>query len=185
MEEVVKEEEIVTETPEAEEVVTTQPGEKTDSALLLKSLQDEREKRRVLEEELKKLQDASQGDIVTDEGKALLKKISDLESDLDHRKTQETLTTLQTTYPALKDKAADFQIYVEANPGLPMDVAAKAFLVDNNLLTGARKGLERSTGGSRAPQSTGITPEEADNLRVTNFRKYSDMVRKGEIKFNN
>lgn len=181
MEEVVNQEEVlVTEEP----IITPQPGEKTDPALLLKSLHEEREKRRVAEAEadrLRTLQDTSQGDM-SDEGKHLLSKISALETEIEQRKHAEALSTLQTEYPALKDKLADFQDYLAAHETIPMEIAAKAFLVDNNLIAQPRKGLERTTGGSRAPQSTGMTPEDIDTLRTTNYREFKRKLQAGELK---
>lgn len=184
MEDVVKEEAVVTEEPKTETVVTSQPGEKTDSALLLKSLQDERDKRRDAEAEVARLKTQQEpGDIVSDEGKVLLTKITDLETELKNRKMNETLGALQETYPALKDKATEFQTYLSENPGVNPAMAAKAFLVDNNLIeTPSRRGLEKTTGGTREAPKQGMTPEEVDDLRVNNYRKYSDMIRKGQIK---
>ena len=59
------------------------PGTKTDSALLLKSLQEEREKRRELEEELTNLKSSVPSDeVFSDEGKALKSEINILKSEL-------------------------------------------------------------------------------------------------------
>lgn len=182
MEEVVNEP-VVTEPTIAEPVVTPQPGEKTDSALLLKSLQETRAKLKEKDDLIAQLQ-APQGEVVSDEGRVILTRVETLERELNLNKNQAILTTLQSKYPALKDKSSEFDDYLLNNPGVSMDMAAKAFLVDNDLFTSQpRKGLEKSTGGTRAPQKVGLSIEEIDDLRVNNYRKYSDMVRKGEIKF--
>lgn len=185
MEEVVKEAEIVTETPIVETVVTPQPGEKTDSALLLKSLQEEREKRRLADAEVERLTALhNPDDIVSDEGRAILGKLAPLQAEIATLKLRETMNILEASYPALKDKQAEFQTYLQENPGVRPEIAAKAFLVDHNLFEApARKGLENSTGGAREPQKTGMSAEDIDNLRNTNYRKFSDMVRKGQITF--
>lgn len=182
--------EVVNESPVTEEqtteaVVTPQPGEKTDSALLLKSLQEEREKRRLADaevERLKKLQDPQ--DIVSDEGRVLQKQIAEISSELESRKTMEAIGALQARFPALKDKSSEFESYLQANPGVGLEIAAKAFLVDHDLIEAPRRqGLEKSTGGTRAPAKAGMSADEIDDLRINNYRKYSDMVRKGQVKF--
>lgn len=172
------------------------PGEKTDPAMLLESLKDEREKRRKdgekiadLESELTRLREANpeNGDVVSDEGKALLKQIDGLKSKLASQEEQERLKNAQLTYPAIKDKAAEFEAFRTdpANKGMSVEVAAKAFVVEFDLMEGKpRKGLETPTGGSRAPQPSGLmTPDEADKLRTTNYREYSRLVREGKIQF--
>lgn len=178
----------VIEVPETAEVVTPEvpPGAKTDSVALLESLQKEREKRRELEAQLQELKSAPEtGEIVSDEGKALLKKIATLEEKLSSKDKQEMLGTIFTQYPVLKDKTPEFEQFCEENPGMKLETAAKAFLVEKDLFVPAqpRKGLEKATGGGRTPPSTGMTIQEVDELRTTNYRKYSEMVRKGQIKF--
>jgi hypothetical protein len=67
---------------------------------------------------------------------------------------------------------------------MSLKTAAKVFLTEKGL-TGEtqRKGLEKPTGGDRTPIVSGtMTAEDAKRLRDTDYRKYSDMVRKGQIK---
>lgn len=169
-------------------VTESKPGEKTDPALLLESLQKERQKRKDAEDELAALKATPPPtvDVYSDEGKVLLDKISVVEAELHSAKQKEILTDLQTTYPALKDKYDEFQTFVSdpENKGMKLETAAKAFLAEHNLLeTGSpRKGLEPVSGGGRTPSTGGMTAAEVDDLRNTNYRKYSDMVRKGQIK---
>jgi hypothetical protein len=68
------------------------------------------------------------------------------------------------------------------NKGMNLRTAAKAFLVENGLLEAPRKGLEKTTGGPRVPVSSGMTAEDVRILRETNFKKYQEMLEKGQIK---
>lgn len=167
-------------------VVTPAPGSQTDPALLLKSLQEEREKRRIAEEALARATAPGADEVFSDEGKVLLNKITQLESVITTKESKELLSTLQTTYPALADKASEFDNFRNdpANAGMKLETAAKAFLAENGLLgTPTRKGLEQPSGGGRTAPPTGqMTPAELDDLRINNYRKYSDMIRKGQIK---
>lgn len=188
MEEVVNEV-LVTEEPHTEEVVTKpvpKPGEKTDSALLLKSLQEEREEKRLLKEEIATLRAAPQKEVFSDEGQVLFNEITQLKSKLASQEKAEKLSSVFEQNPILKDKAAEFDAYLQDNEGMKLETAAKAFLIENNLspTIQTRKGLEKQSGGGRVVPSGEPTIDELDNLRTTNYRKYSDMVRKGQIKSN-
>lgn len=179
-------EEPVIEAPIAEEIVVEPaplPGEKTESVKLLESLQKEREKRRELETELENLRNQPTADLYSDEGKLLKAEIDRLAKELESRSQNEQLKTLQTSYPALKDKSSEFQEYLENNKGMRLEVAAKAFLVENNLFENPtpRKGLERETGGTRVQPKQGRTEEEVAELRKTNYRKYEQELRKGTL----
>lgn len=185
----VNEGQVSTDQTPVEVVIETvpQPGEKTDSALLLKSLQEERDKRRDAEKELETFRSQQQTEeVVSDEGKVLLKKISDLENKLSDGEKQKMFQNIQDKFPALKDKTAEFSDYQSANPGMSVETAAKAFLVENDLLETPkpRKGLEKPAGGGRTVPQVGLDMAAIEDLRVNNYRKYSDMVRKGQIKFN-
>lgn len=187
-------EEPVIEAPEPEEVETESapPGAKTDPELLLQSLQEEREKRRQeaerrkeLERELEEAKRVQPADVFSDEGKLLKAEIDRLERKLGEKDQQDTLKQLESTYPALKDKYQEFEDYRTdpANAGMKLETAAKAFLVEKNLLETVqpRKGLERDTGGGRTPVKTGRTQEEIAELRVKNFRQYMKEVKAGTI----
>lgn len=190
MDEVVNQEEVVvTEQPNPAEVVTEvvpRPGDKTEPNLLLKSLREEREKTDRLEAELKALKQTTteSGEVYSDEGKALLKKISALETQLSAKQQAEILQGVTSTYPVLKDKQAEFEQFMADNPGMRTETAAKAFLVENDLLETPkpRKGLENNSGGGRVPvQSDGMSAKEADDLRVNNFREYSKRIKAGTL----
>ena len=89
------------------------------------------------------------------------------------------------SHPQLKELWSDFEEFRSDpdNKGMNMKTSAKAFLVEKGILEPQRKGLEKPTGGPRAPVSTGMTTEDIKNLRETNFKKYEEMLAKGQIKF--
>lgn len=163
------------------------PGEKTDSALLLKSLQEEREKRRQAEADLEaeRIRNSQpQGQVVSDEGKLLDTKISALEAELRASRQDREMASVTNKFPAIGDKREEFEQFIADNPGMRLETAAKAFLVENDLLepTQSRKGLESGGGGGRAPVTTGMTPEEIDSLRVNNYNEYARRIRAGTLK---
>mgnify|MGYP001577892997 CR=1 FL=1 len=189
--------EIVNEVPVIEEPAPTEavaevapevakPGEKTDPALLLESLQKERDKRKALEAELEaeRLKNQPTGEVFSDEGKVLDSKIARLEAEINATKEEKLLSGVQTTYPVLKDKSEEFQQFLSDNKGMKLETAAKAFLIENDLLEAPkpRKGLETASGGGRTPVTTGMTPEEIDNLRVNNYNEYARRIRAGTLK---
>lgn len=180
-------EEVIEPSTTVEEVTNTapQPGEKTDPALLLKSLQEERDEKRrerelrlAAEERLRALETAPEPDVYSDEGQALKSQLKSLEDKI-------ALKELADKFPQLKDKAPEFEDYRTnpANAGMSIETAAKAFLVERDLLVKAepRKGLETDTGGGRAPVKTGMTEEEKATLRTTNFREYSKRLKNGTL----
>ena len=63
-----------------------------------------------------------------------------------------------------------------------MENVVKLFLSENGLIESPRRGLEKPTGGDRTPPLMGMTSEEVKTLRETNYRKYEDMLMKGQIK---
>lgn len=178
-------------TEEVTEVVPVKPGEKTDSAQLLESLKEEREKRRRAEalaaereSEIQSLKSQPEMEVFSDEGKMLLTKISKLESQLMSREEKEILNQVQSKFPQIKDKSEEFKQFQEENPGMKLETAAKAFLVENNLYETphVRKGLEKASGGGRVEVKTGLSAEDIDTLRLNNPRKFRDMLKSGQIK---
>jgi hypothetical protein len=153
-------------------------GDKTEPNLLLKSLKEEREKRRILEAELEKANLEKQ-DVITeafsDEGKLLEKQIKVLNETI-------ALKDLSLTYPAITDKRSEFDEFRKDYPGISLDKVAKLFLVENDLLESPkpRMGLEKSTGGGRTAPQTGMTLKEFDGLRTSNFRKYKQILQSGK-----
>ncbi len=165
------------------EVVPPAPGSQTDPALLLKSLQEERERRKELEERIELLESSNSSDIFSDEGKTLQKQIQDSNARIEQLTHESAKKDVFMEHPILKEKLQEFETFLSdpENQGMPLKTAAKAFLVENGLLDAPRKGLEKPTGGDRTPTSTKMTQEEIKTLRETNFKKYQQMLEQGLI----
>ena len=164
-----------------------QAGSKTDPNLLLASLKEEREKRKALEEELETLKSSNLSDeeVVSDEGKILGDKIKNLEASLNEIRTDSAKKDVLIAHPILKEKWDEFEEFRSdpENKGMNLRTAAKAYLVENGLIDVPRKGLERPTGGSKVPPASGtMTAQEAENLMKNDFKKYQELIRKGQLK---
>ena len=169
------------ENPEEAQQEPAQAGDKTDPNLLLKSLREERERRRLLEERVVQLESSVSSestDNSTEDMGQLRTELSEIKSKLNKRE-------ILDSYPVLKEIWQEFEEFRDNpdNKGMNLKTSAKAFLVEKGLLEPSRKGLEKGTGGTRVPMSTGMTTEEIKKLRETNYRKYEDMLMKGQIKF--
>lgn len=172
------------------EIVEIQPvaGSKTDSELLLKSLHEEREKRRILEEELKLAKESTvtvqaTDEVYSDEGLALKKEISSLNEKIQLIEEEKSLEKLYSQYPLLREKADEFKQYRQAeHPRAKIESVAKLFLSENDLLESPRKGLEQPTGGTRTPFTSGMTADDVANLRKNNFREYQRLIKEGKLK---
>lgn len=160
-----------------------EPGAKTDPTLLLKALQEEREEKRrerelrIAAEEALHAKEALADDLDLPEGDQALLRVKVLEDQMALRDISEKL-------PVLKDNLKEFDDFRKEYPGVSIEKAAKLFINEKGLdkETKERKGLEQPTGGGRTVPQTGMSEEEISNLRNTNFRKYSEMVRNGKIK---
>jgi len=180
-----------TKVTEAKEVATepAQPGEKTNSAQLLNSLQTEREKRRLAEEKIKLLEEENTNSTsvlseVSEEEKALESELSSIKSEVSALKEENTKKDLQLQYPVLKEKMAEFEEFRKSadNAGMSMQTAAKAYLAENGLLNAPRKGLEKSTGGEKPAAPLGkMTAQDVKTLREGNYDKYRQMLKEGKI----
>jgi hypothetical protein len=163
------------------------PGSKTDSELLLKSLHEEKEKRRILEEKLRIAEEKTTSPFPeeqhSDEGKALKKEIEAVSAKLKEMEEAKELDGLQSQYPILREKAAEFETFKAEYPRTKLANVAKLFLAENDLLEPSRKGLEKTTGGNKtAAPSEGMTAEDVKILRETNPAKYRDMIMKDQLK---
>ncbi len=157
------------------------PGSQTDSALLLTKLQDERKKRRDLEDEIQTLKGAPPAPASTQPAPTDLATLS---AEIETLKKDGVRKDLFLEFPLLKERSADFDKYVSdpENAGMSLKTATKAFMVENGLGAPRRPGLEKPTGGDRVPPSTGMTVDDIRILRETNYKKYIDMLQKGLIK---
>ena len=164
-----------------------QAGDKTEPNLLLKSLREEREKVKRLEDEVSTLKSSTLPDIeeaFSDEGKLLEGKIKNLESKVENLTYESSKKDLQLSNPLFKEKWDEFEAFREdpENKGMNLRTAAKAFLVEQGVFEAPRKGLEKTTGGPRQPISSGMTSEEITTLRTTNFKRYQQLLKEGKIK---
>ncbi len=182
-------------TPEAP--VAPAPGDKTDPALLLRSLQEEREKRRLLEEREQAILEENErlkasalpaSGAFSDEGKYLEGKIGELEKALAETRTNEAKRDLQAQHPVLAEKWSDFEEFRQHpdNKGMNIRTAAKAYLIEQGAIEARPRGLEQPTGGTdrtAPPTAPGVmSAEDLKTLRETNFKKYQEMLQKGQIK---
>jgi len=103
--------------------------------------------------------------------------ISSIQGELDRTKVIEK-------YPVLKEIWSEVEKFRKdpENRGMSIQTAAKAFIIENNLSDTPRLGLEKTTGGSKVPVSTGMTSEEVAKLRTNDYEKYRLMLKNGQIK---
>lgn len=147
------------------------------------------ERAKKAETELKELREKninvpSDNEPWSDEGKLLQTKISEVENELLTIKEERDLERLYSQYPLLREKASEFSEYRKAeHPRAKLESVAKLYLAEEGLLEPKRKGLENPTGGERAPMVTGMTAEEVEQLRKTNYKKYKEMLVNDQIKF--
>lgn len=176
---------------EHQETEPPKAGDKTDPNLLLKSLQEERERRRAdeerikqLEEEIKLKESASDDEVFSDEGKALQKEIKEARSEIATLKQENAKKELLIKHPDMSEHWEEFETFRDdpENKGMNLNTAAKAFRIEKGLLEPTRKGLEKPTGGDKMPSNTGkMSAEDVKILRTTNHKKYMDMLTKGQI----
>lgn len=109
--------------------------------------------------------------------------VSKLKAEIAQIKAKQAKSDVLEANPQLKEVWSEFEKFHSdpENSGMNLKTAAKSFLVEKGLLEPQRKGLEKPTGGTRTPISSGMSVEEVKNLRETNYRKYSEMLRKGQI----
>lgn len=115
-------------------------------------------------------------------------RLGSLESDLREMKAKETRREVNEAFPQLKDVKEEFETYLQnpENKGMHIKTAAKAFLTEKGLLDGGapRKGLERGTGGDHQPIPQGMSVEDAEKLRKTDYKRYRELIKKGQLKVN-
>jgi len=177
--------------PAVEENVTpveAPKGSKTPEANLYAALEEERKLRKEAEQKARELETKvtvePETEIFSDEGKVLQNKLGQLEAELSRLQEERDLERLTNTYPALKDKSAEFENYRKDYPRHKLDNVAKLFLSENDLLQDSpvRKGLEKPVAGPKTPPSSGMTTEDVANLRKTNYNKYMELITSGKLR---
>lgn len=152
------------------------------------ALEEERRLRKEAEEEaerLKNLAPSEESDIFSEEGKALKSEISTLNRKLSDIERKEARREVENEFPVLKDKKDEFNEFLEDEEYKRISIkkAAKLFLAEKGLLsleTPERKGLETPTSGGKEPE-LGLSEEEKENIRKTDYRKYETLLRQGKI----
>jgi len=163
----------------------SQAGSKTDSALLLQSLKEEREKRRELEDKLKELESLRTSDssteVYSDEGLALKTKIDSLEKELTSLRDERLFESVLTKHPEIKEAEADFKEFAKDYPVDKLDSVAKIFIVEKGLDSKPRKGLEKTSGGGKRELSSSFSTDEIADLRKNNYKKYLELLKSGKL----
>lgn len=193
---IVNEDEKIEEGSEGEKPKAEEPKTETPEGFVPHgAFHQEREKRKDAEKELKEFKTNSKEkesfakreadeDVQSDEGKTIMSRVDTLDQKIASRERKEDELRVYLDYPILKDKQDEFQEYLEENPGLSPEKAAKLFMFDNNLVGEAkpkRKGLEQPTSGSKKTLPDGISKEDAERLRTEDYRKYERMILSGKL----
>ena len=160
------------------------PGSKTSPAKLLEALQEEREKRRDLEDRIAMLEEEKNPTEVSSEVKELQRQIKESNDRIDLLSEENAKKDILIQYPVMSEKWSEFETFRAdpENKGMNLKTAVKSFLVENGLLDKPRLGLEKPTGGPRVQLSTNMTVEDIKLLRETDFKKYTQLLEKGLIK---
>lgn len=171
-------------TPQVEEI-TLSKAELEDLKHKAQVSSQNFERAKKAEARLKELEANSQIDIIGDQHDYDDDKFSKVQSELSEMKKKLEKTEIIELHPKIKEVWTEFETYLteSENLGMPMKTAAKAFMVEKGLLTPQRKGLEKPTGGTKGPMTTGLSSEDIKRIRETDQRKYRDMLKKGQIKF--
>lgn len=110
--------------------------------------------------------------------------VGKLKDDVSELKAELGKSKVLERYPDLKDLWNEFEEFRAdpENKGMNLNTAAKAFRVEKGLLEPRREGLEKTTGGKPVSVSSGMSVEEVTKLRNTDYKKYREMIKKGQIK---
>jgi hypothetical protein len=169
--------------PEATEEVKISAKELEDLKHRAEVSSQNFERLKKAEKELQELKSADLEDnqtLIEDEDETVGK----LKSDISTIKATLEKSDVLNTYPVLKEVWSEFDSFRAdpENAGMSMKTAAKAFIVEKGLNEQKRKGLEKPSGGQRQPVQSGMSAEEVKSLRQNNFKKYMEMLKKGQIK---
>lgn len=122
-----------------------------------------------------------------DEERKLKKEIDSLRETvnaLNEKNQQSEVEAIYNKYPVLKGKLEEFDSFKEQNKGMSLETAAKAFVIENDLLEQPKKrGLEPARGGVKTVPSPGkMSVEDVKRLRENNYLEYKRLNDEGKIR---
>jgi len=148
-------------------------GSKTPPDLLLKSLREEKKKRRELEKRLETLE----GAVTPVEDYNEPESVESLQQDIRELK----LDKFGEQYPELQDRREELDDYLEENSALPLDKAVNLFRLENGLIEPKpeRKGLEKTNAGPKEAPKAKWSEADIEELRLNNPRKWEKLIDEG------
>ena len=172
-------------TPEAEVAETPQPQKPPKGFVPYQALEEERAKRKQLEEQIANSAPSEEPEVYSDEGKILRGDIKSLNEKLHAIERKESRREAEAAYPVLIERREEFDTFLEddENKRLSLGKAARLFLAEGNLLAPEppeRAGLEKPTGGGTPPEPS-LSNEEIAYLMKNDWKKYEKLLRAGKI----
>lgn len=150
-------------------------------------LKKEEQKRKELEAKIEKLEAKldDSGDYSEDDD-VLKDKLAELNAKLLSIEEKSQWDSVTGSYPVLKDKKDDFDEFRQEYPGIPLDKAAKLYVMEKGLYETPtkRKGLEKAGGGTRNVPSGKMSTEDVARLRKNNYKEYVKLLKAGKIQVN-
>ena len=138
------------------------------------------EEKKALEQRLSEAQLAQDSFMTEDE---VSKKLRELDSKFSRIEEKTRLDATLQKYPSIADKLDEFNEYRAEYPADKMEMAAKLFLAEKDLLdeTPKRKGLEKAIGGRRVTPPATTSNDDVKRLRENNYREYLKQLRSGKL----
>lgn len=138
------------------------------------------EEKKALEQRLSEAQLAQDSFMTEDE---VSKKLRELDSKFSRIEEKTRLDATLQKYPSIADKLDEFNEYRAEYPADKMEMAAKLFLAEKDLLdeTPKRKGLEKAIGGRRVTPPIATSNDDVKRLRENNYREYLKQLRSGKL----
>ena len=165
-----------------------QPQKPPKGFVPYQALEEERRKRKELEEKLATLapsEEPENNEVFSDEGKILRGDIRSLGDKLRSIEKKESRREVESEFPILKERKEEFDSFLEdeENKRISIRKVAQLFLAQQNLLVQQPKrlGLEKPTGGGQVVPEPKISNEEAEEIRKKDYRKYEQLIRAGKI----
>ena len=156
-----------------------QPQKPPKGFVPYQALEEERAKRKELEEQIKNTSatlEEPDEDVYSDEGKVLKGEIKALNERIRAGERKEARREAEASFPVLREKREDFDAFLE-------DEENKRLSVQNLLASEppVREGLEKPSGGGQSPPEPKFSNEEIAHLMKTDWKKYEKLLRSGEI----